>query len=82
MPTAPKVPRGGVGGIRFSIPPALLKMFSGQPRLILKPFPGLLILDARTLFENPELTQQLLGDEKFRAGYDIVAVPKGIGGPG
>jgi hypothetical protein len=66
------------GEFRLSIPPAYLKAFSGEPRLLLKDIPGLLILDARTLTRNPELLKELLADERFSRGFDIVAVPKGV----
>ncbi len=56
--------------IQFRIPKVLLDRFEEEPRFILKPYPGILLLDIKNL-------QVLLEDKEWAKNYDVVLMPKG-----
>jgi hypothetical protein len=60
-------PRGGGG----AIPLKYFRNFE-EARIIFKPYPGLLILDASML----ERVKAIMLDEQFAKQFDVVIVPK------
>ncbi len=63
-----------MGETRFTIPKAFLEAFVKEPRIILKPWPGLWPVDARLL--KTGLLEKLLADQEFVANFDVMIVPK------
>jgi hypothetical protein len=61
------VPKSGAG----AIPLRYLRAFE-EARIIFKPYPGLLILDASML----EKVKEVMLDEQFAKQFDVVIVPK------
>ena len=61
------VPKGGVG----AIPLKYFRAFD-EARIIFKPYPGLLILDASML----ERVKEFMQNEQFNQQFDVVIVPK------
>jgi hypothetical protein len=66
MATAP-APKGGAG----AIPLKYFRAFE-EARIVFKPYPGLLILDASML----ERVKAMINDEQFAKQFDVVIVPK------
>jgi hypothetical protein len=68
---------GGEGGeLSFAIPPKILNIFEQEPRVILKPFPGILLIDLKKA-RQLELLQKLANDKEFASQFDVVLMPKG-----
>jgi len=63
----PRPPKGGVS----AIPLKYLRAFD-EARIIFKPYPGLLILDASML----ERVKQMMLDQQFAEQFEVVIVPK------
>lgn len=57
---------------RFDIPKVLLEAFAENPRLVLKPAPGLWPVDLKIL----PLLERLVRDKEFNANFEIVIMPK------
>jgi hypothetical protein len=60
-------PRGGPG----AVPLKYFKAFE-EARIVFRPYPGLLILDASML----ERVKAIMNDEQFAKQFDVVIVPK------
>ena len=64
------------GELSFVIPQRILQIFEQEPRVILKPFPGILLIDLQKT-RQLELLQKLANDEEFASQFDVVLMPKG-----
>jgi|MudIll2142460700_1097286.scaffolds.fasta_scaffold523954_2 hypothetical protein len=63
----PRPPKGGVG----AVPLKYLKAFD-EARIVFKPYPGLLILDASML----ERVREMMLDQQFAEQFEVAIVPK------
>jgi hypothetical protein len=61
--------------LRCTIPKSFLDVFNKEPRIVLKPFPGLWPVDIGLLKNG--LLEKLAADKEFNANFDIMIVPKG-----
>lgn len=74
---AKPTPFGREGGeLSFTIPQKILHIFEQEPRIILKPFPGILLIDLKQA-RQLELLQKLANDKEFASKFDVVLMPKG-----
>ena len=64
------------GELSFTIPLKLIRSFEEEPRIVLKPFPGILLVDLKQA-RQLEMLQQLVNDETFASQFDVVVMPKG-----
>lgn len=60
---------------RFTIPAGILRKFEQEPRFVFKPFPGILLLDAKILHDMERL-EKLVTDKAITENFDIVLMPK------
>jgi hypothetical protein len=58
-----------------TIPKVFLEAFNSEPRIVLKPFPGLWPIDPGLLKKG--LLEKLMADKSFKQKFDIMIVPKG-----
>lgn len=59
-------------GTGYELPQALLKVFQGRPRIVIKPRPGLITADLKVL---PQL-EKLAKNKEFASKFEIMIVPK------
>ncbi len=57
----------------FIIPKVFLDVFVKEPRIVLKPFPGLMPVDIKLLKSG--LLEKLIDDKEFNANFKIMIVP-------
>lgn len=60
---------------RLTIPKSFLEVFAREPRIILKPIPGLWPVDISLLRSG--LLEKLAADKEFNAGFEIMVVARG-----
>lgn len=65
-----------MGDSRFTIPPALLKVFSQEPRVVFKDRPdGIWPVDP-IMLQKADWLQKLAADKEFNAKFEIVIMPR------
>ncbi len=61
-----------MGDTRFTIPPVFLDIFKKEPRIVLKPWPGLWPVDLKVF----PLLEKMIRDEEFNRNFEIVIMPR------
>jgi hypothetical protein len=61
--------------LRFVIPKSFLEVFAREPRIVIKPFPGLWPVDIKLLKSG--LLEKLVIDKEFNENFEIVIMPRG-----
>jgi hypothetical protein len=60
--------------VRFTIPKSFLEVFTQEPRLVLKPSPGIWPVDIKLLRSG--LLEKLVADKEFNAHFEFIIVPR------
>jgi hypothetical protein len=60
--------------IRLSIPKPVLEILAQEPRIVLKPAPGLWPIDAKLLKSG--LLEKLAADREFQEQYEVMIMPR------
>ncbi len=61
--------------MQITIPPSLMEFFAKKPRIVVKPWPGLIPIDFAML-KNHEFLAKLADDVEIKKNFDLMLVPR------